>query len=284
MPGSLDQSPSFEQYGAVAVIRRLFASYALPYWRRYALAGVLMAVAAVCTALTAYLIGSVVNTAYVERNFRGIVVLSAAIIAIFAVKGVATYGHAVILARIGNRIVAENQRRLFDKLLSENLGFFADRHSSEFIARLNTGAVAASQVLNLLITAIGRDLLSLIGLVAVMAIQDPVMSLVGLVVVPPAFFFLRKLIRRTRTVAYSQFLGGARILETMQETLQGIRIVKAFTLEDEMRARIAREHRGRRGRLQQDGARRQPLEPADGDARRHRDRDRHPLLRLPRGR
>jgi ATP-binding cassette, subfamily B, bacterial MsbA len=241
MPGSLDQSPSFEQYGAVAVIRRLFASYALPYWRRYALAGVLMAVTAVCTALTAYLIGSVVNTAYVERNFRGIVVLSAAIIAIFAVKGVASYGHAVILARIGNRIVAENQRRLFAKLLSENLGFFADRHSSEFIARLNTGAVAASQAINLLIAAIGRDLLSLIGLVAVMAIQDPVLSLVGLVVVPPAFFFLRKLIRRTRTVAYSQFLGGARILETVQETLQGIRIVKAFTLEDEMRARIARD-------------------------------------------
>jgi ATP-binding cassette, subfamily B, bacterial MsbA len=241
MPGSLDQSPSFEQYGAVAVIRRLFASYALPYWRRYALAGVLMAVTAVCTALTAYLIGSVVNTAYVERNFRGIVVLSAAIIAIFAVKGVASYGHAVILARIGNRIVAENQRRLFAKLLSENLGFFADRHSSEFIARLNTGAVAASQAINLLIAAIGRDLLSLIGLVAIMAIQDPVLSLVGLVVVPPAFFFLRKLIRRTRTVAYSQFLGGARILETVQETLQGIRIVKAFTLEDEMRARIARD-------------------------------------------
>jgi subfamily B ATP-binding cassette protein MsbA len=241
MPGSLDQPPSSHQYGALAVIRRLFASYALPYWRRYALAGVLMVVAAACTALSAYLIGTVVNTAYVERNFRGIVALSGAIVAIFAVKGLASYGHAVILARIGNRIVAENQRRLFAKLLSENLGFFADRHSSEFIARLNTGAVAASQAINLLITAIGRDLLSLIGLIAVMAIQDPVLSLVGLVVVPPAFLFLRKLIRRTRTVAYSQFVGGARILETVQETLQGIRIVKAFTLEDEMRARIARD-------------------------------------------
>jgi subfamily B ATP-binding cassette protein MsbA len=241
MPGSLDQLPSYEQYGALGVIRRLFASYALPYRRRYALAGVLMAVAAACTALSAYLIGTVVNTAYVERNFRGIVLLSATIIAIFTIKGVASYGHAVILARIGNRIVAENQRRLFAKLLDQDLSFFADRHSSEFIARLNTGAAAASQAINLLITAIGRDLLSLIGLIAVMAIQDPLLSLVGLVVVPPAFFFLRKLIRRTRTVAYSQFVGGARILETVQETLQGIRIVKAFTLEDEMRARMGRD-------------------------------------------
>jgi ATP-binding cassette, subfamily B, bacterial MsbA len=241
MPGRMDQPFSSDQHGALAIMRRLFASYALPHWQRYALAAALMAVTAACTAFSAYIIGTVVNTAYVERNFRGIVVLSAVIIVIFAIKGVASYGQAVILARIGNRIVAENQRQLFAKLLDQNLGFFADRHSSEFIARLNTGALAASQAISLVITAIGRDLLSLVGLLAVMAIQDPVLSLVGLVVVPPAFFFLRKLIRRTRTVAYSQFVGGARILETVQETLQGIRIVKAFTLEDAMRGRIARD-------------------------------------------
>ena len=69
-----------------------------------------------------------------------------------------------MLSSIGNRIVADNQQRMFDKLLRENIGFFADRHSSEFIARLTTGANAVGQVINLLITAIGRDLMSLIGL------------------------------------------------------------------------------------------------------------------------
>jgi ATP-binding cassette subfamily B protein len=127
---------------------------------------------------------------------------------------------------------------MYSKLLSESLSFFADRHSSEFMARLNTGAIAASQVLNLLTTAIGRDLLSLIGLVAVMVVQDPLLSLVALVVLPPAMFVLRKLIRRARTVAYNQFVGGTRVLESLQETLQGIRTVKAFTLEDEMQRRV----------------------------------------------
>ena len=41
-----------------------------------------------------------------------------------------------MLAQIGNRIVAENQRRMFDTLINQNVGFFSDRHSSEFIARL----------------------------------------------------------------------------------------------------------------------------------------------------
>src|SRR4029077_3956946 len=137
-----------------------------------------------------------------------------------------------MLSRIGNRIVANNQRAVFAKLLSEGLSFFSDRHSTEFIARLTAGAAACTQVMNLLVTSLGRDLLSLIGLLTVMVVQDPLMSFFSFVVVPPAFFVLRKLIRRIYSIARSQFHGGTRILETLQETLQGIRIVKAFTLED----------------------------------------------------
>jgi ATP-binding cassette subfamily B protein len=80
--------------------------------------------------------------------------------------------------------------------------------------------------------------MSLIGLVAVMVMQDPALALVTFVVAPPALLVLRKLIRRIRSIARSQFTSGTHILETMQETLQGIRIVKAFTLEDTMRARF----------------------------------------------
>jgi len=48
-------------------------------------------------------------------------------------------------------------------------------------------------------------------------IRDPVMSLAGLVVAPPALFFLRKLVRRVRSIAHAQFTGGTRIVETVQE-------------------------------------------------------------------
>jgi len=230
---------STDDYSTLALVRRLLIDEALAHWPRYALAFTLMAIAAAATAITAYLLGTMTNEAYVTHNFHGIVVIGIAAVGIFAAKGFATYGGTVTLSRIGNRIVADNQQRMFDKLLHEDVGFFADRHSSEFIARLTTGANAVSQVINLLIMAIGRDLMSLIGLCIVMVIQDPVMSLAGLIVAPPAFLFLRKLIRRVRGIARMQFTGGTQIIETMQEALQGIRMVKAFALEDEMRRRLA---------------------------------------------
>ena len=230
---------SSDRYSTFVLVRRLLVDEALGHWPRYAVAFMLMGVAAAGTALSAYLLGTMTNEAYVNRNYHGIVVIGFVAMAIFAAKGMATYGSAVMLSSIGNRIIANNQQRMFDKLLLESIGFFADRHSSEFIARLTTGAAAVSQVINLLITAIGRDLMSLLGLSAVMVIQDPRMSLAGLVVAPPALFFLRKLVRRVRGIARMQFTGGTRIIETMQESLQGMRMVKAFSLENEMRRRLA---------------------------------------------
>jgi subfamily B ATP-binding cassette protein MsbA len=250
------------RYSARNLIRRLFLEQGLSHWRKYAAAFVLMAISAGCTAFSAYLIGSVINETYVNRNLPGIIVLGGITVALFAIKGIATYGHTVFLSQIGNRIIADNQRAVFAKLLREGLGFFSDRHSTEFIARLSAGAAAATQVINLLVMSVGRDALSLIGLVSVMVVQDPVLSFFSFFVAPPAFLVLRKMVRRIYKIGRSQFQGGARIMETLQETLQGIRIVKAFTLEDTMRARFnshvaAVEHEA--NKMARVGARASPL-------------------------
>ncbi len=225
---------------AMALIRRLITEQGLLYWRRYALAFSLMAVSAAATASSAWLLGDAINRTYVDRDIRGIILISVVVVLVFAAKGVASYGQSVILSRISNAIIANNQRRLFAKLMRENLGFFSDRHSSEFLARLTAGAGSVTQVLNLLINAVGRDLLSLLGLLVVMVMQDPWMSLFGLLVAPPAILILRKLVKRIKNLAHAQFTRSTAILETVQESLQGIRTVKAFTLEDAMEERIGR--------------------------------------------
>ena len=224
--------------GAAALIKRLVREQGMTYWRRYLLAFALMAVSAATTAGSAYMLGEVINKAYVDRNVQAIALLSIVTVLIFALKGAATYGHTVILSQISNAILANNQRRLFAKLMSESIGFFSERHSSEFLARLTAGATSVTQVLSLLINAVGRDLLTLIALVIVMVTTDPYMSLFGFLVAPPAMLILRKLVKRIKGLARTQFTGTADIMEIMQESLQGIRTVKAFTLEQTMRARI----------------------------------------------
>src|SRR3954471_23796647 len=183
-----------DPYGAAILVRRLVMEQGLVYWRRYLTAFALMAVAAGASATATYVLGQVINKAYVEKSIPGIVVLSGVTVLLLFVKGVTTYGYAVILSKISNAILANNQRKLFAKLMDESIGFFSERHSSEFLARLTAGAKSITDVLNMLINAIGRDFLLLISMVGVMVMQDPILSFIGLVVVPPAMLILRKLV------------------------------------------------------------------------------------------
>jgi ATP-binding cassette subfamily B protein len=227
-----------DPYGAAILIRRLVMEQGAAYWRRYLQAFLLMGVAAGATSLSAYILGEAINKAYVDKNIPGIALFSGIIFGLFLIRGIALYAQTVTLSKISNAILANNQRRLFGKLMSESVGFFSERHSSEFLARLTQGANSVTLVLNLLINAVGRDLLLLVGLVVVMLVQDAYMAMLGFLIAPPAMLVLRKLVKRIKGLAHNQFTGTADILETMQESLQGIRTVKAFTLEETMRERI----------------------------------------------
>jgi ATP-binding cassette subfamily B protein len=104
---------SDDPHAAAALIRRLLREQGAAYWRRYAVAAVLMTTAAGVTAALPWLLGEVINKAYIDRNVGAIVSLSLLIMALFVVKGATTYGQAVILTQISNAIVAHNQRSLF---------------------------------------------------------------------------------------------------------------------------------------------------------------------------
>ena len=266
-----------DAYDAPTLIKRLFVEQASKHRRRYAVAFLLMAISAAATALPAFMFGTVINVAYeksktpgaplsgnvswmmswldnlipglsslgnilssafTNRDMPAIYALGFAIFALFVIKGLATYGQQVIMTRIGVRIVVDNQRRMYAKLLNESLGYFSRHHSSEFIARLTAGANSSAQVINIIIQAIGRDLLTLIALLAVMIVRDPVLSFFSLVIVPPILIVMRKLVKRLRNVATEQYKHYAEIIESMQETVQGIPVVKAFTLEKHLDARM----------------------------------------------
>src|SRR6201996_8462091 len=187
-----------DPYGAWVLIRRLVMEQGAAYWRRYLSAFLLMGLAAGVTSLSAYILGEAINKAYVDKNIPGIALYSGFIFVLFLIRGFAIYGQTVTLSKISNAILAHNQRQLFAKLMSESIGFFSERHSSEFLARLTSGAKSITDLLNMLINAIGRDFLILVAMICVMVTQDPILSLIGLLVVPPAMLILRKLVKRIK--------------------------------------------------------------------------------------
>src|SRR6266576_6644225 len=94
-----------DPYGAAILIRRLIMEQGAAYWRRYLTAFLLMGVAAGATAGSAYILGQVINQAYVAKNVPGIAILSGVTVVLFILKVVSTYGQTVVLSKISNAIL-----------------------------------------------------------------------------------------------------------------------------------------------------------------------------------
>ena len=232
-----DRVTSFLNAQTNATLRRLLVDQGARHWKGYAFAFAMMGLIALTTSLSAWIIGRIVDKIFVGHDLGAVWEITAAIVAIYTIKGFATYGQQVSLSRVANSIVANVQTRIFDQMLRMKVSYYSKSHSSEFIARQAFIAQSASNVLNLLITTLSRDALTIVGLVIVMLLQDPVLSLVALMFVPLAALGVRKIGLRVRRIMASEFQGAMQMMESLQETAQGIRIVKAFTLEGFMRDR-----------------------------------------------
>ena len=247
---------------ALRLISRLLGDQGAKHWKGYAFAILMSALTAWATALSAWIMKDVINDIFVARKMAAVWFIGGAIVAIYTVKGLAAYGEKVVLARIANSIVAEVQRRIFDKMLASSIGYYNVRHSTEFVARQAFISQSASGTLNLLINAVAGDALTVIGLSVVMIKMDPLMSALALGVTPAVVIGIRRLGGRVKKVMLNEFYGFSSIIESLHETVQGIRVVKAFTLEPFMRARqweaIARFERAA-NKLSTVGARSSPL-------------------------
>ncbi|RVD33289.1 ABC transporter ATP-binding protein, partial [Mesorhizobium sp. M8A.F.Ca.ET.023.02.2.1] len=116
--------------------------------------------------------------------------------------------------------------------------FYHSTSSSDLITRMTNNAQAARNVLDLVVTSYVRDLVTLIALVAVMVWKQPALSLICFVVGPLAIYGVNRILKRVRKIAAMEFRSVGQIVQVMQETAIGVRVVKSFNLEGSMRNRM----------------------------------------------
>ncbi|MGV0816733.1 ABC transporter ATP-binding protein [Martelella sp. AMO21009] len=204
----------------------------------YALATVAMLIVAGMTSMSAWIMKDIVNETVVSKDMNRMFMLAGGVALIFIVKGIATYFQIVILSKAGNNIIAKTQSSIFSRILQQDLNFFIRFPSSDLVMRLTNNAQAARTAMDLILTSAIRDLFSLIGLVIVMFIQQPILSLVSFILGPAAFIGVRYLTNKVRHIMQQELTAFAKIIESVQEASTGVRIIKAFGLEEHMRKRM----------------------------------------------
>ncbi len=229
----------FKRATADSLLWRLLVESVPEHKGKYAAAIAAMVLVASTTALSAWVMGEIVDAMTDAENKRRIYWVATSVFLIFMAKGFASFAQTVLMARAGNRIVAEKQTSLFKRLLGQGIAFFNTTESSDLLLRVTQSAQMARNVIDVVVTGFVRDLLTLFGLVAVMFYQQPLLSLISLVVGPAAVLGVRMILTKVRAIMAQEMAGLAEIIKVVQETSTGARVIKAFALEEVMQKRMA---------------------------------------------
>ncbi|MER8372068.1 ABC transporter ATP-binding protein [Mesorhizobium sp. M1406] len=204
----------------------------------YGAAVLSMLVVAGMTAASAWILREITNEFVVDKRIDRVNMIALAVAAIFIVKGIANFVQAYFMSRVGNAIIAERQRKIYDRVLAQGIEFYHSTSSSDLITRMTNNAQAARNVLDLIVTSYVRDLVTLVALVLVMIVQQPALSLICFIVGPLAIYGVNRILKRVRKFAAMEFRSVGQIVQVMQETAIGVRVVKSFNLEGVMRKRM----------------------------------------------
>lgn len=221
-----------------SLLWRLLSESLLENRGRYFAAITAMVLVAVSTALSAWIMGEIVQAMTHPEDRLRVFLVAGAVVAIFVVKGLSSFAQTVLMARAGNRIVADKQSQLFRRLLKQSIGFFNNTESSQVLMQVTQSAQMARGVIDIIVTGFVRDLLTLLGLVFVMFYQQPYLSLICLVIGPAALFGVRLILVQVRAIMAQEMMGMAEIIRVVQEASIGARVIKAFALDRLMADRM----------------------------------------------
>lgn len=213
---------------------RLISENFRKQWLWYAIAVGSMLLVAGSTSASAWIMNDIVRSLSPGTPAAEVYGVAFAVAAIFTVKGVATYIQSVFMAKAGNGIVASQQRKMYDQLLKQGVSYFG-QGASDIQVSFTQAAQGARSVVDTIVAAFVRDLFTLIGLLWVMFYQQPVLSAISLFVIPFATIGMRKLLQTVRDVVARELTSISAIIQVITETTVGIRVIKAFALEDRMR-------------------------------------------------
>ena len=146
---------------------RLVRDHVRPHVGRLALAVLCMAFAAGSTAALAYLMEPVLDQIFLEKDRTLLIVVPIAVIGITLIRGAATYGQAVLMAFVGQRVIADLQSRIFAHILRFDLAFFQDTASGRLVSRLTNDVNMMRNAVSNALTGVVKDTLTLLFLVGV---------------------------------------------------------------------------------------------------------------------
>ena len=226
----------------LAFLRQYFP-YFRDYRKQFLLGFLAMAVAAGSTAAVAYLVRPVLDDIFIAKNAAMLAVLPLLVIAAYAGKGLGTFAQVYFISYVGNDIIRRLKDHFLAHLLRLDMAFFNRNRGGELISRMVHDTNKVQQAVSVHIANFLREALTAAGLIAVVIYQSPKLAVIGLVVLPLAFWPLSLLARRMKRISKRVQEKMSDIIASLGEIFNSVEIVKANNTEALEQERVAAHNR-----------------------------------------
>lgn len=220
------------------MIYQRLLSFLNPYRARLALAMVCMVILAGTTAGVAWLLQPALDHALSGTKPEYIYMIPAAVVGLYMIKGIAYYGQAYMMGWIGQRIIFDLRNAIYRHLTAQSLGFFAHRKTGELLARISYDVTLVQAAVSTAVTALMRDTMSIVFLLGVIFYQDWMLAIIATLVFPVIVYPIIRFGKKMRAATYDGQVAMGEMSSLVEESIGGIRVVKAFGMEHYERGRF----------------------------------------------
>ncbi len=168
-------------------------------------------------------------------------ILGGTVILLMLVRGVGQYYNAYLVQWVGNRVVMDLRVATFAHLQDLSVGFFNATQTGEMISRTVNDSTLLQRAVSTVLTDLARQPVVLVGAVTYALTRDWKLTFCSLVLFPLCLLPILGFGKRVRRASKEGQERLAEIVSIMQETILGVRIVKAFCMEAREQSRFANE-------------------------------------------
>ena len=227
---------------AVKTLRRLMGYITRRKWLLF-LAAVCVVLSAVTGVANTYLLRPLLNVLVsgipASEKVTALISTLMKMLGLFLVGAACTYGQSAIMAQLAHRGVARLRSELFDKLQKLPLSFFDAHTHGELMSRFSNDADNVQMCLEQSIVSLISSAITFVGIVAMMLYTSWPLFLVTLLMLGAAtsVFMLRG--KKSRELFRAQQAALGQLNGNIQEMIEGLKVVKAFTHEREAEAEFS---------------------------------------------
>lgn len=152
------------------------------------------------------------------------------LIAVF-LKNLFTYLSYYILAPMRNGVMNRLRKELFHKILDMPIGYFTEKRKGDIMSRMTNDVGELENSVVGTLEGLIKDPLNLIILLVTLVFISPKLSLFLLIFLPVTGFIIGRISRSLKKQSNDAAIKQGEALSVLDETLGGLRVIKAFTAE-----------------------------------------------------